>query len=205
MKYLHPASALHKFLKAQEGVALIEFIIALTVLIPLFVGIIDISNYIKAHQRLDTAATNLLNLINQRKEIDANTIHYLAESTSDILGKFSDSGWGVVVTAVNKPNIHCAAYSLWQIRSGPFSTMQSNIANGADQVVNHNLPLREENDQVIVVEIKMHFSPILDAKLVKDILGLSEGDLYKFSVARPRYGSFTRNPMDGTPILSKCL
>lgn len=189
----------------QQGVAMLEFAFIAPIFITVLIGMIELTNYVKARQRVDNATANIINLVNQRKEVDSNALQYIVDSTEDVLGNYASKGWAVIITAVSKPSESCKPYAVWQIRKDSAETIKSRIADSVNLPVSYPLPI-ENNDHVITAEVAIHYTPIIDNTLTRRIFNLSENSIMRtLTIARPRYVRFTHDPNTQSELIPQCL
>lgn len=201
---------LRRFARDDTGVALIEFALAASfLLIPAFVGIVEVSRYIQMSEKLDDATANLLNAINQNYTVNDAQIAYFADSVPTMVAPFAADGWTAIITAVNKgPQPTCKLYALWQSTKSDKNTAQkstSQIAAGSgSRATIPGMSDLDPNDQVLIVELYLQYHPIIDSDYVRKMIGLNERGMYRVAVARPRYGAFLNDPVSGAQLTPKC-
>ncbi|MEJ0009194.1 MAG: TadE/TadG family type IV pilus assembly protein [Alphaproteobacteria bacterium] len=197
------------FWRNDRGVATIEFALALSLLlIPAFIGIVELSRYVQMNEKLDDAAAQLLNAVNQSDALTDAQLTYLADAVPDIVKPFAADGWVAIITAVNKgPNDDCKLYASWQSRKGSGDTggAHSQVADASGKWATiPGITDLSTNDQVVTVELYLQYKPLIPSQMVRDMLHLSPNGVYRFTVGRPRYGAFQNDPVTGAKITIPC-
>lgn len=183
----------NSFCKDDRGVAMIEFAFLVPILALMFYGIVEVSRYIQVHQKLDNAASTLLDLLNQNLNLTLDSINTLVDTVPAMIAPYDASDIGVIITSIQVPQGSTTPTTLWQVTSGNIRA-GSRISSGkGDEPDLPQLPL-VERDQVLTVEIFLQYRPLVNNDIVRTILGLTPEGLYKVSIARPRYGSFQFEP-----------
>lgn len=196
------------FLTHQYGAAAVEFAIVLPVLLLLFAAVVEISRYIQAREKLESATANILDMINQNENVDAAGLSALIATTSDLMEPFpvQAGNYFAIVTSIGKGDQHkCNPYALWQFSTGG----QSKVATSEGAVIDLPGLSLMPNEQAVTVEMYYHYTPLLSFDV--PLLG---GGVYKASVmpttmyrrmiAKPRYGSFTKHPVTGRLVSIAC-
>lgn len=186
----------HTIRRREAGASFIEFVLILPLLVTIFYGVVEISRYIQMHQKTDNAVHTMVDLINQNLNLSLADLTALADSFPTMLSPYDASGFQLVVTAANfQPPDDAAPKTLWQFNFGTTGNA-SKISTGKGRPV--TLPgglTLLPRDQVITVEAYTLYRPIFDLGTIYDLLGIENlAQIYKVSVARPRYGSFQFEP-----------
>lgn len=190
----------------QKGSAIIEFAFVLPVLLIMLVGAIEIANYVYAHQKAQTAAENISNIINLQDNVSTTQLRSIASMLPRIVRPFSakSSQYRVIVTTMQRDEGDDFAYIRWQKSfgrgggNGRFhytdgAPKETNTVSSADLDGFVFFP----NDQVMVVEVYLFYQTIFDTVFGNDMLGLTDSFIYHSNPAvRPRTGKFYFNPDD---------
>lgn len=190
---------------------MIEFVLTFPLLLIIFVGTVEISNFVYANQKAQSAAENILNIINLQDDVSTPQLAVMAEMLPRIVRPFEveTSEYRVIVTAMQRDLEGAGSagnfgYVHWQKEFG-------GAAGGSRFYYDENgTPLQNRvqagalegfiffpGDQVLVVETYMKYEPILDIELMERMLGLRESLIYYVSPpSRPRSGKFQFHPDD---------
>lgn len=183
------------FLRAQEGLAFIEFAFLLPILVLLFYGIIEVTRFIQMHQKLDNAGHQLVDLLNQNLNLSISSINDLISTVPSMVAPFDSEGVGVIISSIEVPESQTEPVTLWQVISGPIRGGSKVSAGKCEETTLPQIHL-VERDQVLVVEMYLNYKPLVDNALVRGVLGLKEEGVYKINIARPRYGAFRFDPYE---------
>ncbi|GEM_PF-1336792 len=190
----------------RSGSALIEFALALPVLLLLFFGTIEIANFVYASQKAQSAAENIVNIINLQNNVSTSELESMSAMMPRIVRPFliSDLQYQVIVTAMQRDVSEPYGYIRWQKSFG--------MGGGASRFIYKENGSKQENrvdlhdldgfafspgDQVLVVETYMYYQPIFDNTFTQSMLGLQNSYLYHSTPpTRPRTGKFQFHPDD---------
>lgn len=192
-RYLRLRHQKRKFLGNRQGVAAIEFALVVPVMLMLILGTVEITRFIMFHQRVDFAASSLVNMLNQNLNVYNSDLTVLHRAGFQMIE--ANASVGTIFTAIQQndpPPVE--ADVMWQSRRG-WSTPISQVAPGGtgSKVTLANYPMLER-DQIIVVEIYARFRPLAITRRFNQFLGIRAIEVYKWSMARPRYGAFQFPP-----------
>ena len=173
-----------RFKQNEQGVAAIEFALLLPLMVLIFVGAVEVSRYVLMHQKVDNAAHSVVDIINQHFQITADDIETIVGTVPLMVEPFDSAGVQVVITSIHVPVGKDEPTTKWQC---DFASGRSIVSAGEGESPNLPQLELEERDQVITGEIFINYDPILDNKIVRDVLGLTKDGLYKVHIARPRF------------------
>ena len=182
------ASTGQRLLKEDSGAAIIEFAFILPLLVIIFYGTVEISNFVYAQQKLQSASDNIVNIINLQDDISNRA---QLRSIATILPRIvrplevsSENDYSVIVTVIQRDAGEDFAYISAQPKfgGGPktsnFSFNATATVNSQNQASLADLNFTfNEGDQVIIVEGYMRYKPLIDSAFVKQLLGLPDGFL----------------------------
>lgn len=196
------------FVAHQYGAAAIEFAIILPVLLLLFAAVVEISRYIQAREKLEAAAANILDMINQNENVDAAGLSALIATTPDLMEPFSvEAGeYSAIVTSIVKGgDFACKPYALWQFSTGG----ESKVSEGEGSLIDLPSLSLMPNEQAVTLEMYYHYTPLLSFDV--PLLGggvyrasIMPTTMYRLMVAKPRFGSFTKHPVSGKLVAPVC-
>lgn len=181
-----------RFMQAQEGVALIELAMVISVLLLLVLGTVEVARYVQFNQKVEAATGQVANLFNR-------TLNPTCESATSIINSynlatkpFDGSTAAIFVSAVQQVSVPAyKATVMWQLQRSP-SGHKSKVApkGKGSRIWLRGIELIQK-DQVLVVESYMRYSPVIFPEVLSAIVDF---DIYKKAIYRPRFGSFQFDP-----------
>lgn len=191
--------------KDTQGNAMIEFAFVVPILMLLLFGTIELSNYIYATQKVESAGDNIANIIGQQDNISTAQWEKIAQILPQVMRPFQvqDTQYQVILTLMQQDVGDTFSYIMWQKEYGAnLGTSKFSYTNGGDKFVNTLPPnavdgfVFVEGDQVLVVEAYVIYQPLISIP-TNISFGLTGGSVYYQSpIARPRSGAFYFNPDD---------
>lgn len=195
------SNLLSRFTRDVSGTAAIEFAFILPLFTTLFIGTVEVANFIYAQQKLQSAADNIVNIINLQDDISNRA---QLESIARILPRIvrpldvGSDGYSVIVTVIQRDLGEDFAYVKAQPKFGA-GPSGSNFSYNATATVNSDNEASladlsftfEEGDQVVIVEGYMRYNSIFGGAFVSNMLGLSNSFMYhRTPPAQPRIRRF---------------
>lgn len=173
------------FARAQDGIAYLEFAIALPFLIALFLGAVEVTRYIIIVQKVEKATVTVTDVVAQSTTIGTTQLNQLVQAVAQIMQPYSFSSNGyVIITSVSRTGTNPPVVR-WQYKGGGSWIQPSLIgAPGGNATLPAGITL-DDKENVIVAEVYYNFSTILATSVI------SSGQIYKVSVFKPRLGDLT--------------
>lgn len=184
--------SLRRNMRDERGTALIEFAFALPVLLTMFYAAIELTRYILFHEKMEAAAVQVIDIINQETEVTAGDLDDLFSAIPTMMFPLQEMEVRPRVTVVERTRDPggrpCQLRVLWAYGPGV-----SHInPEGQNSLPKINV---QPGDTVTVMEMVGRYRPILDDALQRQIIGNLTGEIYLRSYSRPRYGAFRCNPV----------
>lgn len=179
-----------------SGVALIEFAMALPLLLLLLIGVLELSRFAILQQKLDKLANAMADYVTQGTTVSACDLNSFSEAAQDIMNPFAFDGTIVFssVAFFNTPLPPCEGENVacitWQ--QTPVGSEVSEIGSGSGS--NAHLPggyAVASGQNVIVAETFLNYTPLLPDITGNFISALGPQILYKAAVYKPRQGTLT--------------
>lgn len=200
--------ALRRFGRERSGLAAIEFALFAPLLVLIFIGLIEASNYVYSNQKVESAAANVLNITNQQAQLSLEDLRRIAEIVPEVAvpNIVRPSDYRVIFTAVQRDKPSAAGesqplpYVLWQESFGNRSLGESALryqtGGGKQQNALRPGDLRDlsftPGDQVIAVEVYMRYAPTIETGFSPHY----DRSMYYLNFSRPRKGAFSVSPRD---------
>jgi Flp pilus assembly protein TadG len=191
------SNKIRRLRRDASGAAIVEFAFLFPVLLLLMFGTIEVTNYVYAHQKVQSAADNILNILNLQGEVSTTQLASMSKMLPEVAKPLvvGASDYKVIITAMQRDEGQNYAYVRWQYSHGGgsggshFPPKGGHLSGDAIQGFTF-----AENDQVMVVEAYMKYQSLLPPVFMEGF-GIKDGFLYfKTSPARPRSGSFQFDP-----------
>lgn len=198
---------IHLFCRNKDGAAMIELALVGLILVPLFLGVVEISNYVYAKQKLQSAAETIAMIKNKVQTNCATDLRSIAHILPNIVEPFNPDVYTVIYTYIRRDRLPATdpppEYSVWQFRRGsygaPFHTHTNGGSNASNRVPSGALGTFTFNpgDEVLVVETYMRYQSVLSASFANTLLGLRNSMIYyRNPPSRPRTGTNQFGPDD---------
>lgn len=177
----HSRFSWFRFIRGAEGTGLIEFAFALPVLLILLAGVIEMTRFVLANQKVDKTATSLADFLGQQEDPDDFNINTLDSAFDKLLDPFDSTTAGYIVSGVSLREDGVTPEIVWRKTRGAVGVSKVGPAEGS--VANINGLKLQLGEQVIAAEVYYTHSTILD-----DVGGISEAldfdgkQLYKLSL-----------------------
>jgi hypothetical protein len=184
-----PMQFLTGFRQRQEGVAFIEFAIALPFLLILLLGGIEVTRYVLIVQKVEKAASTISDVVAQASALSQNDLDNIITAGGQVMEPYSFGSNGYViissVTQVGTPAGDNPPIIKWQYGGGGTWVQPSQIGTtGGVASLPSGLALNDA-DNIIIAEVFYNYQPML----VNNII--SSGSIYRMSLYKPRFGALT--------------
>lgn len=182
------------FYRNAGGAAIVEFALALPVLLTLFYAAVELTRYVLFREKLESAAVQVIDIINQESNVKASQLDNLFSALPVMMQPLRDVNPQPRVTVVERARDpggrECQLRVLWGYGPGT-SRINPERDNRLPEIA------VGAGDTVTVIEVIGTYRPILDDAFQRKLLGNLTGESYVRSYARPRYGAFRCNPETG--------
>lgn len=181
-------AAKRAYVRNEHGAALVEFAMAVPVLLLFFMGGIDLTRYILVNQKLEKATAAVADIVAQASSIQTSNLNDLMTGIDDMMKPYTfASNARVIVTSVVRTAASPAPLTVrWQYcGGGTLSGVTSRIgAVGGNATIPSQITLAL-NDDIIVAEIFYNYTPIFGKHVIRT------GQLYKVAYYKPRLGALS--------------
>lgn len=173
-----------RFFRGEEGIAYLEFAIALPFLLMLFLGAVEMTRYIIIVQKVEKAAVTMSDVVAQSTTISASQLDTLVEAVGQIVKPYSfDNNGYVIISSVSRTGANPPKVK-WQYSDGDWPQASQIGITGSNASLPAGLTL-EDKENIIIAEVYFNFSPLLTESIVLP------GQIYKLGVFKPRLGDLT--------------
>ena len=181
---------LKRFRKAQEGLAYLEFAIALPFLLLMLMGAIEITRYILITQKVEKVAVTIADLVSQGSTISNSDLNNIIVAAQQVMLPYTfDSNAYVIITSVKQTGAYTVSNPprvSWQYKGGGTWTQNSQIGSPGTSASLPNSMTLFDKDNIIITEVFYNFQPLL---VTNGVIGTTS--LYKVGVFKPRLGDLS--------------
>lgn len=182
-------STLKRFVCAEAGVAVVEFAIALPVLMTMLYGTIEVTRYILITQKVEKLAHTVSDVTAQSQTLTIANLDQVLAATSDIMEPYDMGSNGkVLITSLYRPADTANATVNWRYSGG--GTLSASSQLGAIGAV-PSMPAGftfEERENVIAAEVYFRFSPLISSQF------FGTTTVYRVAFYKPRFGALLTPP-----------
>lgn len=173
-----------RFYHDQRGVAAVELAIILPALLTLFLGVVEISNFILVNQRAEKMSHVIADLITQEETITDSQITTIMNAAKEIMQPFPfDDAGKVVITSVHRDPDDEAAIAWQRESTSNLSDSDSKFGStGQDTQLPASFDLNER-ETVIIAEIFYDYAPFITNMFTGNTR------IYKYAFYKPRLGA----------------
>ena len=175
--------SLRSLLRADGGIAYVEFAIALPFLLALFLGAVDVTRYILITQKVEKVSVTVSDLVAQYQSMSTSQLNNLIIAAGQVMQPypFGASGY-VIVTSVTKTGTNQPVVN-WQYTGGGSWTKPSRIGTpGAQATLPAGFTMNDK-DNIIIAEVFYNYAPLIVNGVV------SQSAIYRTAIYRPRLGA----------------
>jgi Flp pilus assembly protein TadG len=179
----HWTISLKELARRKDGVAYLEFALALPLLMALFMGSVEVTRYIIIAQKVEKSSVTLSDVVAQSETMGVTQLNQLITAIGEVMQPFSFNSNGyVIVTSITKTGINPPTIN-WQHHGGGTWSHVSQVgtAAGMTATLPNGLTLNDK-DTIIIAEVFYNYQPIA----VNEVIAGRE--IYKLAVFKPRLG-----------------
>lgn len=173
------------FLKNNAGIAAVELAVVLPMIMTLFLGVVEVSNFILVNQRTEKMAHTVADVVSQGETITIAELDNILSATSEIMKPFPFGQYGhVIITSVHR-NPGSAPKVAWQFEGG--GTLKNVHSNFGGTGFASPLPTGftlNERETVIIAEVYYDHQ-----NFITDMFNGNDPNLYKYAFYKPRLGT----------------
>lgn len=173
-----------RLFRAEQGLAAVEFALALPLLILLTFGTVEVTLYILITQKLERVSLTLSDLVAQSNTITTAQLDQIIPSAGQVMlpQSFANDGYAIISsitkTGNNTPLIN------WQYKSTGTAQVSKFGVVGGNATMPTNFTMVDK-ETVIVTEVFYNYKPVLFGII------FNSGQMYRYSIYKPRIGNLT--------------
>jgi Flp pilus assembly protein TadG len=177
------------FARAQQGVAMVEFAIALPFLAFLLMGSLEMTRYILIAQKVEKVSVTISDLVSQGNTVSSTDLTNIIQAAAQVMQPYTFGTNGYVIissvtqtgtpSSSNKPKVN------WQYSGGGTWVKSSLIGvTGGNATMPTGFTMVDK-ENVIVTEVFYNYQPLFSG-------GYFTGQsIYKVALFKPRLGALT--------------
>jgi Flp pilus assembly protein TadG len=183
------AQWLRRCIGDRQGIAVVEFALALPVLMTLFYGVIEITRYILIAQKVEKLAHSVADVTAQSQTVSLASLDQVMAAASDIMSPYNLSTNGrIIVSSLYRAAGVAGASVSWRYTGGGSLTAASNLgALGTTPSMPAGFTF-EERENVIAAEVFYQFSPLISNQF------FGTTTIYRVAFYKPRLGALIVPP-----------
>ncbi len=174
-------TSLRTFLKAEHGVAAIEFVFILPFMVFLFFGMVDLTQLIGSNRKVTQSASIVADLVAQnRNTMIKSQINDYYKAVEMILAPMPTAEMRIEVRGFRPNAARTAVTQLWSTGNGMGPSC------GAMPTTTSMVPLVEAGNDLIIARVCVEYEPFLATFMGKQILGDTNFLVEETIILRPR-------------------
>lgn len=184
-----PFRALARLAADRRAVSAVEFALILPIMIPLYMGTVELSTALSADRKVNAAASTIGDLIAQYQTINATEVNNIFDATEAIMQPFASDDIEIYVAAVDIDKNDTSTQTVAWSRARNTSAS----AKGANTPIPIPTDIAIAGRQVIVTKVSFFYqSPM--SSFVSKITGSDGYNLEHVAMLRPRIGNSVAGP-----------
>ena len=174
-----------RFRRAQEGIAYLEFAIALPLIIGMLLGAVEVTRYILIAQKVEKVSVTVSDIVAQQSTIGTTQLNQLITAAGQVMKPYSfDSNAYVIISSVYKSGTAPPVVK-WQYTGGGSWIKSSQVGfTGSTATLPQGFSMVDK-ENVIIAEVFYNYQPIFGSNV------LHGSQLYKYAIFKPRLGDLT--------------
>jgi Flp pilus assembly protein TadG len=175
---------INKLLTSNQGLAAVEFALALPLLILLVFGSVEVTRSILITQKLERVSSTLSDVVSQLQNVTGAQMGQIITASGQVMLPYDFGADGyAIVSSITKTGTNAPIIN-WQYKStGTVQASHIGVSGGVATMPSNFTMV--DKDTVIVTEVFYNYKPIL--------LGIiyNSGQLYRVNIYKPRLGNLT--------------
>lgn len=178
-----------RFLRNAGGIAMVEFALALPVLMTLFYGAVEVTRYVLIVQKAEKLAHSVADMAAQSQTATIASLNQVMAAASDIMNPYAMNTNGrIFISSLYRAAGATDATVNWRYQGGGSLSANSQLgAVGSIPSVPAGFTF-DERENVIAAEVYYQFSPLVSS----DFFGTTT--IYRVAFYKPRFGALLNAP-----------
>lgn len=178
-----------RFMAAESGLAIVEFGLALPILMTLFYGTIEITRFILITQKVEKLAHSAADVTAQSQAVTIASLDQVMLAASDIMEPYEmNSNGRIIVSSLYRAAGVTDATVNWRYTGGGTLSASSQLGDvGATPTMPAGFTF-EERENVIAAEVYYQFSPLISSQF------FGTTTVYRVAFYKPRFGALLTTP-----------
>ncbi len=177
---------LYKFLKklftAEQGLAAVEFALALPLLIVITFGSIEVVRYVIIVQKIEKVSLTLSDLVAQSETITTADLNQIIVAAKEVMSPYNfDTDGYAIISSVTKTGIYPPVVN-WQYKSSGTTRTSAIGSSGSNATIPSGFTMID-GDTVIITEVFFNYTPMLSGIIY------NSSQIYNYSIYKPRLGN----------------
>ncbi len=189
-RYLQFGRMMRRFGEAQQGIAMVEFALALPVLMTLFYGTIEVTRYVLITQKVEKLAHAVADMTAQSATATTATLNQVMAAASDIMNPYEmNSNGRIMISSLYRAAGATDATVSWRHEGGGTLSATSTLGAVGSTPVMPTAFAFEERENVIAGEVYYQFSPLISSQF------FGTTTIYRIAFYKPRLGALVTAPV----------
>ncbi len=178
------------FLRARQGIAVVEFALALPVLMTLFYGTVEVTRYILITQKVDKLAHSVADMASQEQVATKASLDQVMAAGSDVMNPFTISTNGkIIISALYRAPSATGPTVIWRYEGGGAYSATSQLGLVDGPAITPGGFTFDDRENVIAAEVYYQFSPLVSSQF------FGTTTVYRVAFYKPRLGALLTAPV----------
>jgi Flp pilus assembly protein TadG len=176
--------------RAQQGIAMVEFALALPVLMTLFYGTIEVTRFVLITQKVEKLAHAVADMTAQSATASVASLNQVMAAASDIMNPYAmDTNGRIIISSLYRAADATDATISWRYEGGGTLTAASQLGVVGAVPAMPNAFTFDERENVIAAEVSYRFSPLISSEF------FGTTTIYRIAFYKPRLGALVTAPV----------
>ena len=179
-----------RFYRQQQGIAMVEFAVALPVLMTLFYGTIEVTRFVLITQKVEKLAHAVADMTAQSPTATIATLDQVMVAASDIMKPYAMNTNGrIIINSLYRAPEAADATINWRYQGGGTLSAISALGLVNTAPAMPSAFTFDERENVIAAEVYYQFSPLISSEF------FGTRTIYRVAFYKPRFGALLTAPV----------